>query len=350
MKKKNAIDLSSVELSAFCSQVALILDAGMPLYDGMETLAENSADGEYAELYAAVSRGVNETGSLYQAIKDDERWPQYMVEMVSIGETTGHLQDVMEGLADYYEREGRIRESIVSAVTYPLVLGAMLLVIVMVLIIKVLPIFGRVLNSMGVSVSADGTSLMRVGEVIGLAVMAAVGLVLLAVIVFVVLLQTGMREKALGLLRKIFPPIGKISRRLSAARVAGVLSMMLSGGFPMEDALRMAPNVLADEASKAKVLEMKDKVDQGDSFGTVITESGLFDSLHSRMIRMGVAAGREDVMMKKVADIYEEEVENRIAHLVSIIEPTLVALLAIVIGAVLLTVMLPMTGILSGIL
>lgn len=95
---------------------------------------------------------------------------------------------------------------------------------------------------------------------------------------------------------------------------------------------------------------MRSRMEEGGSFGEAISGTGLFEKLHTRMIRMGVAAGKEDVIMKKVADIYEEQIEDDISHLVSIIEPTLVALLAIVIGAVLLTLMLPMTGILSSIL
>lgn len=253
MKSRKRDGLSSAELSAFCSQVALILNAGMQLYDGMETLAEGSAESENADMYTTVSRGVNETGSLYQALQADSRWPEYMVEMVGIGETTGHLEEVMESLSVFYEREGRIRDSVISAITYPLVLGAMLLVIVAVMMIKVLPIFRRVLYSMGMSVVAEGASLMHVGEVIGLVVMVLVAVLLLTVFLVVILLQTKLKDKTLAVLQSIFPPMRKLSRKLSAARVAGVLSMMLSGGFPMDEALRMAPSVLADEASRKKV-------------------------------------------------------------------------------------------------
>ena len=107
--------ITSEELSSFCSQVALILSAGLPLYDGMETLAETTKGTEYADLYAAASKKVNETGSLYEALKADDRWPTYLVEMTGIGEQTGQLESVMNGLATYYGREERIRSSVVSA-------------------------------------------------------------------------------------------------------------------------------------------------------------------------------------------------------------------------------------------
>ena len=119
-------ELDSAELSSFCSQVALILSAGLPLYDGMETLAETTKGSEYADLYENASKAVNETGSLYQALQRDDRWPTYLVEMTGIGEQTGQLENVMNDLSEYYAREDRIRSSVIGAVTYPLVLGVML--------------------------------------------------------------------------------------------------------------------------------------------------------------------------------------------------------------------------------
>ena len=93
--------ISSAELSSFCSQVALILSAGLPLYDGMETLAQTTKGSEYEDLYESASKAVNETGSLYQALQRDERWPTYLVEMTGIGEQTGQLESVMNDLSEY---------------------------------------------------------------------------------------------------------------------------------------------------------------------------------------------------------------------------------------------------------
>ena len=340
--------LSSAELSSFCSQMALILDAGMPLYDGMETLAETTKGTQHADLYRAASQSVNETGSLYQALRQDSRWPSYLVEMTGIGEQTGQLENVMNGLAEYYGREDRIRSSVINAVTYPLVLSAMLVVIVAIMLWKVLPVFQRVLNSMGTDLTASGSALMRVGSVIGWVVLALVGIVVLAVIVCVLLLKTSARDSVLAFVRRVFPPVRRLSMKLASSRVASVLSMMLSGGFPTSEAFRLMPAILSDTEAAEKVEGIRRDLEGGEGFADAMSKSGLFDSLHDRMIRMGVAAGREDQVMRKIADLYEEQVEDGIAQLVAIIEPTLIALLSIVIGAILLSVMLPMAGILSS--
>ena len=346
-KKKG---LNSAELSSFCSQVALILSAGLPLYDGMETLAETTRGTEYADLYENAYRGVNESGSLYKALQQDDRWPTYMVEMTGIGEQTGQLENVMNGLSDYYAREDRIRSSVVSAVTYPLVLGIMLVLIITIMLWKVMPVFQRVLNSMGADLSGSGSVMMRLGTVIGWIVLVLVGVVVLAAVVCAVLMRTSARDSVMNLLRRLFPPLRNLSLKLSSSRVASVLSMMLSSGFPTGEAMRLMPSILSDAEAAERVKGIHKDLDAGESFADAMANSKLFEGLHDRMIRMGVAAGREDQVMAKIAGIYEEQVEDGISRLVAIIEPTLIALLSIVIGAILLSVMLPMAGILTSML
>ena len=347
---KDNSKISAMELSGFCAEIALMLGSGMALYDGMEALSKTYRNSSNSELYEAASKGVTETGSLYEALKNDGRWPTYLVEMTGIGERTGRLEEVMNGLAEYYEREGRIRRAIVSAITYPVVLGVMMLLIVLVMILRVMPVFQRVLNSMGVAMTASGNLMMNLGTGIGWTMLVLVGLVVVAVLVCVILTRTSKREQVLDGLRNMFVPVRRLSRKLASSRVASVLSMMLSGGFPLEEALELVPSVLNDRVAADEVETIRKKMEDGTGFADAITGSNLFDEMYNRMIRMGVAAGREDQVMERIAHVYEEQVEDHIANLVSIIEPTLVALLSIVIGAILLSVMLPMAGIITSIL
>ena len=348
MSKKNKQGLSSAELSNFCGQVALILEAGLPLYDGMETLAGADKESENADIYVSASKGVTETGSLYDSLKDDKRWPSYLVEMVGIGERSGQLDKVMRGLEQYYAREDRIRSSVVGAVTYPLVLGVMLIVIVLILLWKVMPVFRRVLSSMGVAMTESGSAMMNLGVSVGWIILALVGLLVVLVVAGALLLRTKHREKVMDLIQKIFPSMKRLNRQLTASRVASVLSMMLSGGFPTGEALEMTSHVINDKDAAEKVDGIRKKLEDGKTFAEAITETGIFDELHNRMITMGSATGREDQVLSNLSTIYEEEVEDGITRMISIIEPTLVALLSIVIGAVLLSIMLPMAGILSS--
>ena len=349
-KKKGRI-MSSEELSSFCDQIALMLSSGMTLRDGIEMLAEDEMKDKslkhrpYTNLY----KTVDETGSLYVALKENEAdWPSYMIEMVDIGEQTGRLEDIMLSLSTYYQREGRIRSAAVSAITYPLVLGVMLVVIIGILLWRVLPIFRRVLASLGVGSSSSGSVLMQIGTWVGWGVLILIGLVVLAAIVIAILLKTKARSGVLKFLKNLFPPVRKLTEKLSASRVAGILSLMLSSGFPMENALQMAPAALADQESIDKVAQIRKDMQDGDTFSDALSKSGLFADFHNRMLKVGAASGHEPQVMGKIAEIYEEQVEDGLDHLISIVEPTLVALLCVVIGAILLSVMLPMAGVLSA--
>ena len=348
--KKKRI-MSSEELSSFCDQIALMLSSGMTLRDGIEMLAEDEMKEKNLKVrpYTNLYKVVDETGSLYIAMKENEEdWPSYMIEMVDIGEQTGRLEDIMISLSKYYQREGRIRSAAVSAITYPLVLGVMLVVIIAILLWRVLPVFRRVLESIGVGGSGSSSFLMQVGTYAGWAVLILIGLVIIAAIVIIILLKSKARNKTMKFLKNLFPPVRKLTEKLSASRVAGILGLMMTSGFPMENALEMAPAALADEESVEKVRFIREEMKKDQTFTDALSKSGLFADFHNRMLKVGAASGHEPQVMDKIAEIYEEQVEDGLDRLISIVEPTLVALLCIVIGAILLSVMLPMAGVLSS--
>ena len=155
-------------------------------------------------------------------------------------------------------------------------------------------------------------------------------------------------EQVLAGLKKAFPPLRRLSMRQASSRAASVLAMMLSSGFPLEQALEMVPLVLPDAEAAGEIAKIREKMGEGVSFSDALTGSAMFDEIHRQMLRMGIAAGREDQVMSKIAQTYEQQVEEGISGLVSVIEPTMVAALSIVIGAVLLSVMMPMAGISGG--
>lgn len=337
------------EVSVFCEQVALMLSAGMRLHDGVEAVRDGLPE-KSRDLYRVLSDTVDQTGSLYEGLVAAGGFPDYMVEMTRIGEKTGKLEQVMQNLSYYYRREGRIRRSIANAVVYPLVLGVMLACVIIVLVTRVLPIFEQVLGSMGMGMSGAGMALMTFGMTAGKVILILVAALIVLTIAVFVLMRTKYRGRVLSLLRRFFPPLRRINRKLSATRFASVMSMMLQSGFPMEDALAIAPSILPDDLVRERLAEMDAAVKEGMPFSDALEKTGMFDELHNRMIHMGFAAGQVDSVMAKIADIYEEEVDGGISGLISVIEPAMVALLSIVIGAILLSVMLPMAGVIASIL
>ena len=346
-KRQNTI--APEETSIFCEQVGLILSSGMPLHDGIEALSESYASTKDSEYFKALSKHVTESGSLADALEAAQMFPEYMIQMTRIGETTGKLESVMNGLSEYYLRESKVRRAVINAVTYPLVLMVMMACVIGVLIGNVMPIFEQALGSMGMNAGDTANALMRFGMNLGKGVLGIVGLLMVLILVVWLLLKTKLRGKIIEIASRMFPPVSRLFKRMSAARFASVMSMMMASGFPMDDSLKMLPSVLSDEDTRAKVDVMAKKMEEGTSFPDALNQSRIFDELHSRMISMGFLAGQSDVVMHKVATIYDEEVDEGIARLISIIEPSLVALLSVVIGAILLSVMMPMANIISSI-
>lgn len=312
MAKQREDRLTPMELSSFCAEVALMLGAGMSLHDGMNALQQSHIQDGHGLLYEGMSKAVIETGSLYQALKQTGAWPGYLTEMCGIGERTGHLEEVMQGLSAYYERESRIRHAVRSAVTYPLVLSVMMVLIVLVMMVKILPVFRRVLGSIGVAVTDSGSAMMQLGTAIGWAVLVLVIAIALAVAICLALLRTPKRQQVLSWQTSLLPPLRRVGRRMASARVASVLSMMLSSGFPLDEALELAPSVLEDRTAAEALVSVRRRIADGITFSQALTDAGLFDEVHNQMIRMGAAAGREDQVMAKIAHVYEEQAEELI--------------------------------------
>ncbi len=349
-ESKKTILLTSEELSSFCDQIALMLESGMTLRDGIDMLAEDEEKtGAKKRIYTQMQEVVGETGSLYIAMKENEQdWPHYMVEMVGIGEETGRLEDIMRNLSDYYLREGRIRSAASSAISYPLILGIMMVVIIAVLLWKVLPVFRRVLSTLGVDESSAGVNLMNIGSIAGWVILGIVAVLVLIILVIMLLMKTGKREQVLNFLRNRIPKVRDVSHLLSASRIAGMLGMMLSGGFPIENALDMAANALEDEDSIKKVETIREDMTDGTSFADAMSKSNLFEDFYNRVLKIGAASGHEPQVMVRIAEVYEERVEDELNRLISLIEPVLVMLLSIVIGATLLSMILPMAGVMGS--
>lgn len=348
MKKKEKSVLAPAAVSEVCLQLAFILESGMALEDGVGALADESEKDGLQPVYQALCAGLNETGSLCEAMRRSAAFPAYAVEMAGVGETTGRLEAVLRGLADYYEREARMREAITDATVYPIALGAMLVVIMLVMLCKVLPVFRRVLGGMGVGAADAGGALITLGAWLGWIVMVLVGLAVLAALGCALALRTQARERVLRLLRRVFPQLRRIEAERSAARAALALSRMLSSGFGPEEAAATAASVLEDGAAAARMKDMRQALEEGEAFSDALERSGLFQPRQMRMIRAGAQAGRGAQVLEKLAADYEEAAESEIARIVSIIEPTLIALLSIVVGGILLSVMLPMARMLTS--
>lgn len=339
--------LTGEELSIFCEQIALILRGGLPLHDGVEALCESYRETRFAPNFAKLNAAVSESGSLHAGLEAAGAFPKYMMEMTLIGEKTGELEGVMDGLAQYYSNEAKNRSAIASAIFYPLLLIVMMAVLIGVLVVQVLPIFDDVFASF--AGNAASAAWMGVAMNAGKAVLIVAGVLIVLVLAVLAAVRLDRSQKTRQLLNRFFPPARELSQKLNASRFASTLGMMLRSGYPLDQSMELVKELFEDKAMREKMEACCTGLQHGASFPDAVEKLGVFQPLHCRMIRMGFKAGQTDRVMQKLAELYGEEVNIQVNRLVSIIEPTLVALMSVIIGAILLAVMLPLLSVMGSI-
>lgn len=339
---------SNLEISAFCSQMALILKSGISASEGIAILGQD-ASGERKEFYSQISASLEEGLSLGSALKKTGMFPDYACDMIEIGVQAGRTDEVMDALVNHYEREEEIASSIRSAVTYPAVMIGMMFAVVLVLITQVLPIFNQVFLQLGSGLTGLSRGLMDLGVLISRYSILLVILLAVCAVLFFLLVRTRKGQALRQKMARAIPPIRRLQQQLSAGRFADGLSIALSSGLSVEDGLQIAGNLATDPEVKAKIETCTRAYREGASFPDAVTSSQIFSGLYAKMLAVGFQAGATEGVLRKIADRSAQESDERISQFISILEPTLVAILSCIVGLILLSVMLPLLGIMTGV-
>lgn len=334
------------DLAVFCNQLALVLKAGMTLHEGIMIMTEDLKHEGYLETtLKVIQKELNEGKSLSKALIKEGSFPDYMIDMIEIGTKAGRLEEVMEALGNYYEGEELLKKNIKSAVFYPLLLSFMMVVVILVLCTKVLPIFQEVYRNLGGEMPGIAQGFLQFG--------LGISRYIYAVIASIIALGVGglwmMGTKAGKRTTKRIVGRCRLAEKISTARFAAAMSLMIASGLDTEETLRMASKMVEHKRVKIKIEACKAKLEEGQSFVKAMTETQIFSQLLTKMLVMGMRTGHMDQVMGHIANQYQEEVDEALRKRIAIIEPIAVAGLAIIIGSILLSVMLPLMEIMSSI-
>ena len=340
--------LSNQELSAFCDQMYMALKSGTSSAECLSLLAQDKPEGEERQMLQGLEERIRSGKDLSRALGEDGNFPNYMWKMVRIGETTGSTDKVMKDLSDYYIRQESISNAIRGAFTYPLLMCVVMAVVIGVLLVKVMPVFEQVFRQLGMSMSGFSRGALLLGQ--GLSRYAAwiIGILALVTVLFVAAMRSeGGRNKLKGIGRKI-PAVGSIFHSQAACHFAGVLGLALASGLTEEEGFSMAEQLNEDRVFGSRIMEAKRSMAAGKSLADAMTGAGMYSGLHGQAITIAGRTGFLDERLIDISDEMADEVDNKTAKFISRLEPTLVVLLSLVIGTVLLSVMVPLLGILSG--
>ena len=335
--------LTNLEIASFCSEMAMILKSGISSMEGVDLLREDAQTKAEKELLDEIYQSVMNTGRLDQALEETKVFPEYLIRMTQIGEETGTLDEVMESLAEHYDREEAIRRSVRSAISYPLLMIGMMLVIIIILMTKVMPVFDQVFRQFGQEMTGFSRGILLAGN--ALSRYSAVFAVLLAVIVCagIYFTKTESGRKKLYHIGSGFAFSRELKDKLSACRFAGGMSLALKSGLTPEQGMEFSENLIEDDDFRKKV-----DMENGTDIAEALVKAGIFTGVYARMTSIAGKAGMMDEMMGRIADECEEEVDEKLSSMIAVLEPTLVIILSVIVGTILLSVMLPLLEIMSG--
>lgn len=343
MKRK----LNTTELFHFCEQFSLILRSGISSIEGLQILIDDCDSPETKNILKSIAEQFEITGDLSDALKDSGLFPASMIAYVKVGEETGCLDEIMESLAAHYEQEAEITEHIRHTVTYPLMMLGMMGAVILILLIKVLPVFQQVFRQMGLEMNDFSSGLLRISNLISQ--YAGVFLIILAAIIIFSIFLTchPYGRRVLNKIVNRIPYFREIPISLDYGRMTHGIALGLKSGLGPETSLELASALISHPTVKNRLMNAQNLLQEGNTFCDSLTDSELFRGMDARLISIGFHAGAADEVMKRLSSRYRDNSVSILGHIISVIEPTIVIVLSIMVGVVLLSVMMPLLGILS---
>ena len=346
---QNLRPIKTRDMSIFCRQFATMLEAGLPILTCLGVLTEQTENLRLKDNLHEVYKSIQEGQALAGAMEARPGvFPSIMITMVAAGELGGVLDVVMQRLAVHFEKEHRLNEKVKSAMTYPLVVMAMAVVVVIFVLTFILPTFVGMFASMNAELPLLTRGLLAVSAFI---TNHWIGLLLLTV-VCVVGMKFGMQVKSVVEMKDRMilqlPVFGPLVRKVAVARFTRTLASLIRGGVPLLSALEVVKNATGNVVISDALAASQASIKEGENLSTRLGASRIFPPMVVQMVAVGEESGELDKMLDKVADFYEEDAEDLVNRLSSLMEPFLIAFLGIVIGAIIISILLPMFDVITN--
>ena len=338
-----------MDLSILCHQFSLVLKSGIHPVEGIPLVSEDTVNPRLRKALEFIKNEVVYGSPMHSAFEASKAFPAYMTALVKVGEKTGMLEPVFDGLSRFYENLANTRRRIRSAVSYPLILAVFMLGVIALISLRVIPLFVEILTSLGGTVPAQAALFIALGNGLkdGFIIAAAV---------LAILLVAGWLVKRLGVFRsfidrfKVVNPLtGGIYKKIITSRFSGALSLTLKSGMTLTEGFGLVSGVLDNSYAAKKIKEAVNEVSSGKPFWEALSGAGLFPGLFVRLVRTGEKTGSLDAMMEKVSQTWQEEANASLDRVINAIEPVCVTVLSLVLAGVLLSVILPLISIMSSI-
>jgi type IV pilus assembly protein PilC len=331
------------ELAIFTRQFSVMIDAGLPVVQCLEILGSQQANRSFQRVLFEVREDVEAGSALNEAFKKHPKvFDDLYCNMVAAGEAGGILDTILQRLSIYIEKAVKLRAAIKSALIYPTVVVTVAVLVVIVIMWKVVPTFASLFAGVGAKLPLATRVVIAISNFLGrwawLIFLLAVGLFITIRLYYK---TQGGRYNIDKIMLKM-PVIGIVLRKIAVARFCRTLATLVSSGVPILEGLditaRTSGNAIVEEA----ILKTRKSVEEGKTLTEPLKASGIFPGMVTQMISVGEATGALDAMLSKIADFYEDEVDEAVANLMSLLEPIIIVFLGVTIGGIVIAMYMPL--------
>ncbi len=332
-------------LTVFSRQFATMINAGLAMVRCLDILSEQTEDKKLQTTLDQVRKDVESGQTLSAALaRHPSVFSTLYISMVKAGEMGGVLDEVLERLAGFMEKDFSLKKKVKSALTYPVVILVMALGIVFFLVTYILPTFVELFKGMNLKLPLPTKILIAITE--GARNPLIVGPAFVLLIVAGVLLgryiNTPVGRKQYDLLKLNIPVFGLLTKKVAISRFCRTLGTLLSSGVPIMQALEIVGKASGNEIIAMTVTKVRESIREGESIASPLGASGLFPPMVTQMVAVGEETGNLDAMLGKIADFYDTEVEYLLASLTSMLEPIMIVGMGGIVGFIVISVFLPL--------
>jgi type IV pilus assembly protein PilC len=338
-------------LAVFTRQLATLVEAGMPLLRGLRTLQEQENHPALKRIIGETAASIEGGSSLSEALAAHPRvFNGLYCNMVKAGELGGALEVTLRRLAEFMEKAQKIKGKIKAAMFYPVAVMVVALGILTLLMLFIVPRFQQVFDGLlnGAAMPAFTILVFRISEAVRvhfLPVAIALGSV---ITLFLFVIRTPWGRRVFDRIKLRVPVVGPVFRKAAISRFARTLGTLLNSGVPILQALAIVKETAGNVVVGKVVSTVHDSVKEGDTIAAPLKDSGIFPPMVAGMVDIGEQTGALPDMLMKIADTYDDEVDNSVSALTSLLEPVMIVFLAVVVGGIVVALFLPIVGFITG--
>jgi type IV pilus assembly protein PilC len=336
-------------LMTFTRQLATLVDAGLPLLRGLRVLEKQERNatlkGIIGELAASIEGGSTFSEALAQHPKV---FNKLFVNMVKAGELGGVLEVVLKRLAEFSEKAQKIKGKVKAALFYPIAVMIVAVGIMVLLMCFVVPKFKDVFAGMGVKMPGFTLFVMWVSDTIKNNILATMGVMVVIVIAFLLFIKTKFGRRLWDKFKLVMPAIGPVISKVAISRFARTLGTLVSSGVPILQALVIVRETAGNVIIASAVVKIHESVKEGETITAPLEGSGVFPPMVVSMVDVGEQTGALPEMLLRIADDYDEQVDNAVAAMTSLLEPIMIIFLAVIVGSIVIAMFLPLIAMITN--